>query len=123
MVNAGDLLARWSNDTIKSTIHRVVEESGNNTPGGVGGSEGGGGKMRLVVEADIAREDLSPLVQGHEVDGVPYLQARQDAEPPPLEIRSLIVNGPSSNRVDLIFFSDGCMYEMGASVELCRPRC
>lgn len=25
VVNAGDLLARWSNDTIKSTIHRVVE--------------------------------------------------------------------------------------------------
>ncbi|KAG6234902.1 hypothetical protein E4U25_005458 [Claviceps purpurea] len=25
VVNAGDLLARWSNDTIRSTIHRVVE--------------------------------------------------------------------------------------------------
>lgn len=25
VVNAGDLLARWSNDTIKSTIHRVVK--------------------------------------------------------------------------------------------------
>lgn len=25
VVNAGDLLTRWSNDTIKSTIHRVVE--------------------------------------------------------------------------------------------------
>ena len=25
MVNAGDLLARWSNDTIRSTRHRVVE--------------------------------------------------------------------------------------------------
>jgi len=25
VVNAGDLLARWSNDTIKSTNHRVVE--------------------------------------------------------------------------------------------------
>jgi len=25
VVNAGDLLARWSNDTIKSTMHRVVE--------------------------------------------------------------------------------------------------
>ena len=27
VVNAGDLLARWSNDTIKSTKHRVVEPS------------------------------------------------------------------------------------------------
>ncbi|KAI1650986.1 IgA peptidase M64-domain-containing protein [Daldinia loculata] len=43
----------------------------------------------------------------HEVDGVPYLQARQNVAPPPLEIRPLIVNGPSSNRVDLIFFGDG----------------
>lgn len=25
VVNAGDLLARWSNDSIKSTTHRVVE--------------------------------------------------------------------------------------------------
>jgi len=25
VVNAGDMLARWSNDTIKSTLHRVVE--------------------------------------------------------------------------------------------------
>ncbi|KAF4506851.1 hypothetical protein G6O67_006892 [Ophiocordyceps sinensis] len=25
VINAGDLLARWSNDTIKSTLHRVVE--------------------------------------------------------------------------------------------------
>lgn len=46
----------------------------------------------------------------HEVDGVPYLQARQNVAPPPLEIRPLIVNGPSSNRVDLIFFGDGCTY-------------
>ncbi|KAI1080162.1 IgA peptidase M64-domain-containing protein [Whalleya microplaca] len=43
----------------------------------------------------------------HEVDGVPYLQARQDVPPPPLDIQPLIVNGPSSNRIDLIFFSDG----------------
>ncbi|KAI9837273.1 MAG: hypothetical protein M1819_000347 [Sarea resinae] len=25
VINAGDLLARWSNDTIKSTLHRVIE--------------------------------------------------------------------------------------------------
>ncbi|KAF5380731.1 hypothetical protein D9757_007158 [Collybiopsis confluens] len=28
--------------------------------------------------------------------------------PPPLEIHPLIVSGPSKNRVDLVFFSDGC---------------
>ena len=25
MINAGDMLSRWSNDTIKSTVHRVME--------------------------------------------------------------------------------------------------
>ncbi|KAI1854867.1 hypothetical protein JX266_000985 [Neoarthrinium moseri] len=32
VVNAGDLLARWSNDTIKSTIHRVVEPPSGDGP-------------------------------------------------------------------------------------------
>ncbi|KAI2470700.1 IgA peptidase M64-domain-containing protein [Annulohypoxylon bovei var. microspora] len=48
----------------------------------------------------------------HEVDGIPYLQARDDVPPPPyLEIRPLIVNGPSNNRIDLIFFGDGYTVE------------
>ena len=42
-----------------TTIHRVVEEIGDAQ------------KTHIVVEADIARKDLSPLVQGHEVDGIP----------------------------------------------------
>jgi hypothetical protein len=46
----------------------------------------------------------------HDVDGVPYLQAFESAAPPPLEIQPLIVTGNSSNRVDLIFFGDGCMF-------------
>lgn len=45
----------------------------------------------------------------HDVDGVPYLRVMEAAAAPELEIRPLIVNGPSSNRVDLIFFGDGCM--------------
>ncbi|KAH8585531.1 hypothetical protein B0O99DRAFT_154018 [Bisporella sp. PMI_857] len=40
-----------------TTIHRVVEEDAQGT--------------HIVVEADIIRKDLSPLVQGHEVDGIP----------------------------------------------------
>ncbi|GAB1312815.1 fusarubin cluster-polyketide synthase [Madurella fahalii] len=43
-----------------TTIHRVVEETSDSD-----------WKTRIVVEADIARKDLSPLVQGHEVDGIP----------------------------------------------------
>jgi isopenicillin N synthase-like dioxygenase len=35
VVNAGDLLARWSNDTIKSTLHRVVEPPSPPTEGDV----------------------------------------------------------------------------------------
>ncbi|ORY66531.1 polyketide synthase [Pseudomassariella vexata] len=42
-----------------TTIHRVVEETADSD------------KIHMVVEADIARKDLSPLVQGHEVDGIP----------------------------------------------------
>ncbi|KGO63928.1 Male sterility, NAD-binding [Penicillium italicum] len=42
-----------------TTIHRIVEESGDSS------------KTHMVVEANIAREDMSPLVQGHEVDGIP----------------------------------------------------
>ncbi|MCJ1381693.1 fusarubin cluster-polyketide synthase [Xylographa soralifera] len=42
-----------------TTIHRVVEETSDSQ------------KTHIIVEADIARKDLSPLVQGHEVDGIP----------------------------------------------------
>ena len=52
VINAGDLLARWSNDTIKSTKHRVVEpplpsvaahDGGVNGHGNEGGNSSGGG--------------------------------------------------------------------------------
>ena len=42
-----------------TTIHKIVQETSESQ------------KTHIVVEADIAREDLSPLVQGHEVDGIP----------------------------------------------------
>ncbi|RYP92812.1 hypothetical protein DL770_001092 [Monosporascus sp. CRB-9-2] len=69
----------------------------------------------FLVRAATARVALGQFCErqwegkfaDHEVDGVPYLRARQDVTPPPLEIRPLIVNGPSSNRIDLIFFGDG----------------
>ena len=32
----------------------------------------------------------------------------QIPSPPPLEVIPLIVSGPSTNRVNLMFFSDGC---------------
>ncbi|OXV11266.1 hypothetical protein Egran_00973 [Elaphomyces granulatus] len=41
-----------------TTIHRIVEEKETD------------GKFRMVVEADITRPDLHPLVQGHKVEGV-----------------------------------------------------
>ncbi|KZF26353.1 polyketide synthase [Xylona heveae TC161] len=42
-----------------TTIHRLVEENKE------------GFTVKLVVESDISRADLSPLVQGHVVDGIP----------------------------------------------------
>lgn len=42
-----------------TTIHRVVEETSDSQ------------EVRIVVETDIARKDLAPLMQGHEVDGIP----------------------------------------------------
>ena len=42
-----------------TTIHRVIEQTNHSQ------------KTHIVVEADITRKDLSPLVQGHEVDGIP----------------------------------------------------
>lgn len=47
-------------------------------------------------------------VANHHIDGVPYLQAKDNIEPPYLEIRPVIVNGPSGNRIDIIFLGDGC---------------
>ncbi|KAI1412620.1 polyketide synthase [Hypoxylon sp. FL1857] len=44
-----------------TTIHRVVESS----------SSAGGAKEHIVVEADITRQDLKPVVQGHMVDDIP----------------------------------------------------
>ncbi|KAK3902976.1 conidial yellow pigment biosynthesis polyketide synthase [Staphylotrichum tortipilum] len=44
-----------------TTIHRIVEES----------SSEGGAKEHIVVEADISRPDMNPLVQGHMVDDIP----------------------------------------------------
>ncbi|KAI3335280.1 ketoacyl-synt-domain-containing protein [Ustulina deusta] len=41
-----------------TTIHRVVEESGDLK------------KASIVIESDMARTDFRPLVEGHEVDGV-----------------------------------------------------
>ncbi|KAK4147650.1 ketoacyl-synt-domain-containing protein [Dichotomopilus funicola] len=54
------LIINGGNRLESTTIHRVVEETGD-----------GQRKTKIVVEADIARKDLSPLVQGHEVDGIP----------------------------------------------------
>ncbi|EFQ36810.1 beta-ketoacyl synthase domain-containing protein [Colletotrichum graminicola M1.001] len=48
-----------TNKLDSTTIHRVVEETGD------------AAQVRLIVEADIQRDDLSPLVQGHEVNNIP----------------------------------------------------
>jgi acyl transferase domain-containing protein len=42
-----------------TTVHKTVEETSSVD------------KTTLIVESDIARADLNPLVQGHKVDGIP----------------------------------------------------
>ena len=42
-----------------TTIHRFVEET-------VNGEQG-----KIIVESDISRSDLNPMVQGHKVNGIP----------------------------------------------------
>lgn len=44
-----------------TTIHKIVDE----TPGSDGNS------VKIVVEADVSRPDMNPLIQGHKVDGIP----------------------------------------------------
>lgn len=46
-----------------TTIHAIIEE--------IELTEEDGNRLRLVVEADISRDDLHGIVQGHVVDGVP----------------------------------------------------
>lgn len=46
-------------------------------------------------------------------------RVRPDVAPPPLDIQPLIINGPSSNRIDLIFFGDGCMSRLRNNTRLC----
>lgn len=46
-----------------TTIHTIIEETEL--------FEDGANKLRLIVEADISRDDLHGIVQGHVVDGVP----------------------------------------------------
>ncbi|KAI0400442.1 IgA peptidase M64-domain-containing protein [Xylaria palmicola] len=66
----------------------------------------------LIILAAAAGVALAQFCE-HQWDGrfakrrASETQARQNIAPPPLEIRPLIVNGPSSNRIDLIFFGDG----------------
>lgn len=53
------VITSGANKLESTTIHNVLDENVNDKDG------------HMVVEADIARKDLSPLVQGHEVDGIP----------------------------------------------------
>jgi iterative type I PKS product template protein len=53
------VISTGSSSLNTTTIHNVVQENVNDRDG------------HIVVEADIARKDLCPLVQGHEVDGIP----------------------------------------------------
>ncbi|KAF2724203.1 ketoacyl-synt-domain-containing protein [Polychaeton citri CBS 116435] len=77
-----------------TTIHSVVEESGNSA------------NIKIVVEADITRKDLSPLVQGHEVDGIPLCTPSVYADIA-LTLGTYLLKRYQPNRVDkLVDVSD-----------------
>ncbi|KAK7048005.1 IgA peptidase M64-domain-containing protein [Favolaschia claudopus] len=67
----------------------------------------GPGKCVLTDTRDPAHE-LAPFSEAQaQIPWTSTFKDDFDVPPPPLEILSLVVSGPSSNRVDLIFFADG----------------
>jgi len=52
-------------------------------------------------------ESQEPFETTHDLE---TMASQVSVPSPPLQIQELIVSGPSSNRVDLVFFSDGCTY-------------
>jgi hypothetical protein len=54
---------------------------------------------------EISTEAPQRVLSSIPVDGVDW-----KAHVPPLHIERLIESGPSNNRVDLVFFADGCTY-------------
>ncbi|KAI1276428.1 IgA peptidase M64-domain-containing protein [Xylaria sp. FL0933] len=66
----------------------------------------------LILLAAVANIALAQFCE-HQWDGrfarrrAGDVKTRQNVPPPPLEIQPLIINGPSENRIDLIFFGDG----------------
>lgn len=46
-----------------------------------------------------------------QLDDIPFASGpKEEVAPPPLMIKPLFISGPSENRVDLVFFSDGCKF-------------
>ncbi|KAI6086036.1 IgA peptidase M64-domain-containing protein [Hypoxylon rubiginosum] len=66
----------------------------------------GAATIRIVL-GQFCEHQWSGKFAAHDVDGVPYLRARQNTPAPPLEIQPLIVSGPTSNRVNFLFLGDG----------------
>lgn len=88
------LVADAKTELESTTIHRVVKDS----------SSDGGVKEHLVVEADISRPDMSPLVQGHRVDDFPLCTPSVYAEMALTLGRHLVDrrgNSDANNQVDV----------------------
>ena len=59
-------------------------------------------------EGSTTRQEILSLPQGVKSG----LGSTTETESPPLEIQALHISGPSGNRVDLVFFSDGCKFDL-----------
>jgi hypothetical protein len=67
---------------------------------------------RICPHVDNTLAEVLPTVATDTAQQHPFANGNEDFEPPegviPLEVTELMVSGPSSNRVDVTFFSDGC---------------
>ena len=57
---------------------------------------------------DVRAEDYGHQAGLENSQGGRYRPDKPVTQPPPLETIPLIISGPTTNRVDLVFFSDGC---------------
>jgi hypothetical protein len=67
---------------------------------------------RICPDIDNTLVEVLPTVATDTAQQHPFANGNDDFEPPdeviPLEVTELRVSGPSSNRVDVTFFADGC---------------
>ncbi|KAJ7766478.1 IgA peptidase M64-domain-containing protein [Mycena maculata] len=95
--------ARAFPEHLSTFLHKNIEGAGKCVSDSHNGHVHGEPESEMAAFFDVSQTRLAwPNTPQSDFDGVPS---------PPLEIQPLVVSGPSSNRVDLVFFSDGYLQE------------